>query len=40
MTTAPEYDPERLETLRTRFAGPLLCSADEGYDEAPRSTTG
>ena len=34
MTTAAEYDAERLETLRTRFSGPLLSSADEGYDEA------
>ncbi len=40
MTTAAQYDPERLETLRTRFAGPLLCSVDEGYDEARKVHNG
>ena len=34
MTTADYFDSERLETLKTRFAGPLLSSTDEGYDDA------
>ena len=39
MTTA-EFDAERLEELRERFSGPLLSSADEGYDDARRVHNG
>src|SRR3954454_7106095 len=38
--TTTGFDAERLDTLRTRFSGPILSSADEGYDEARRIHNG
>lgn len=34
------FDTEQLETLRTAFSGPLLHSADDGYEEARRVHNG
>jgi FAD/FMN-containing dehydrogenase len=40
MTTAAEFDAERLETLRATCSGPLITPADAGYDEARRVHNG
>src|SRR4051794_37929976 len=38
--TTTGFDAERLETLRPRFSGPILSSADDGYDDARRIHNG
>src|SRR4051794_14632644 len=38
--TITDFDHERLEALRARFSGPVLSSADDGYEEARRIHNG